>query len=97
MDTLLWRPGLQIDPKDPDDILHLEIDWSDKLGGDPISGTVVTSPSGISAAVVSYTDETLVISIGGGTAGGFYVVTFAVDTAAGQHFERSITVPVDEL
>ncbi len=99
MNTVLWRPGLQLEPKDPDDVVLIEVQWADKLGSDTIASAAVTvSPSGaLTATVDSFTTDTQILRISGGVAGVFYAVTPEVDTAASQHFERSVVVPVAEL
>lgn len=97
MKTILWRPGLQLDAKDPADIVLLEVQWADRLDTDTISSASVSADAGITVSVDSSTDDTQVLKIAGGTDREFYTVTATIDTVAGQRFERSVVVPVAEL
>ena len=95
MQTILWREGLQLDPKDPGDAFLLQIDWTDRLGGEAISAASSSAQTGLTVTDHSNTDVLQVLRVSGGTDGEFYRVTAIVDTA-NQHFERSITIPVAE-
>lgn len=96
MRTVIWQPDLQIDPKDPSDALLMEIDWTDRLGGETISTPGFTAPAGITVTAFSNTTTHQVLKISGGTPGAFYKITAEIDTA-NQHFERSFTLPVRDL
>ena len=92
-----WEEGLEIDPKDPSDVLQLVIDWSSKLGNDVINVANVSAEAGLNVNNLSHTDSLQTIEISGGSADRYYDVTVSISTASGQAFERSFTQPVKEL
>jgi len=97
MSTLLWRPGLELPPKDPADELLIEIQWEDRLGSSSIATATVTAQTGLTASVDSNDATRQVLRLAGGQDGEFYRVTAVIDSADGQHFERSFMLPVAEL
>lgn len=69
MRILQWRPGLRIDPLDPDSSRAYTIDFSDWLGttGNTLASATVPTPTGITASITSTDDTSAVLSVSGGT------------------------------
>ena len=87
------------DDKDPDDVLDYEIDWSTWLtasGGDTISSSTWTVPTGITKTTDSHTTTTTTIWLSGGTAGTTYTLTNEIVTAGGRTKDQSVRVKVKD-
>jgi hypothetical protein len=97
MTTIIWHKDLQLDPMDVSDELIIKIDWSDKLGTDVIDLASHKTQAGITVEDYANTDTIQYLRIHTPTAEGFYKITAVIDTPTPQHFERSFTVPVEEL
>ncbi|HJQ58207.1 MAG TPA: hypothetical protein VJ890_14970 [Vineibacter sp.] len=92
-ETLRWPP------KDPDEDLDYEIDWTDRLrslpaaANDTISGTPSWSVSGSGLAIgtggkaPTATETSTKVWLSGGTAGQVYDVTCRITTTGGRTME----------
>jgi len=83
------------DPKDPDEVLDYEIDWTDRLDGD----TIVTStwpivPVGITKNSDAHTTTASTIWLSGGTLGAAYDLTCRITTAGGRTMDQSVRIGV---
>ena len=84
--------------KDPSGVRDYSIDWSAVLDSAETipSDATWTVPAGITKDAQSITGDITTIRLSGGTAGTSYTVTANITTSAGQKFERSIFIRVDE-
>lgn len=81
--------------KDPQAILDYQIDWSSWLqGGDTISASTWTVPSGLTRTNDVFTSTTTTVWLSGGTAGQRYEVINHVTTAGGREDDRTIYISV---
>jgi hypothetical protein len=87
-----------LSPKDPNDVLDYEVNWSQWL---PTGDTIATSewfvPDGITQDSESNTNTTTTIWLSGGTAGQSYALTNRITTTQGRQRDRTITIRVREL
>ena len=78
------------DPKDPDEVLDYELDWSDRLtDGDEISSASWLTPDGITVDSSSHTATVVTIWLSGGTTGETYTLTSRVVTTGGRTMDHS--------
>ena len=88
------------DPKDPDEILDYEINWSAPDGARLSPGdTIVTStwpviPAGITKNSDSHTTTSSTIWLSGGTIGATYELTCRITTAGGRTHDQSVKLQV---
>ncbi len=61
---------------------------------DTVSGATVTADTGVTAALVAYTDTLITVRISGGTAGTTYAVGIIVTTAGGDTFDLLVNYEV---
>lgn len=102
--------SLRWDPKDPDEVLDYDVDWTDALysaaelaqvlGGatvvpaDTISTSTFILPTGITANSTSNTTTDTKVWLSGGTNGVSYNILNRVVTAGGRSFDRTIKLKV---
>ena len=87
--TLKW------DPKDPDEVLDYEIDWSGRLAtGDTIATSTWIVPTGITKNSDTYTTTKSIIWLSGGTIGETYVFTCRITTAANRTHDQSVKLQI---
>lgn len=87
-------------PKDVDDILDYEIDWSSALEGDVVTSSGwTTSPSGLTKSSESIAADggSTKVWLAAGTAGITYTIINTIGTRAGRAFSRSVTLTVSSL
>ncbi len=82
-------------PKGPGENLDYQIDWSDWLGTDTITGSPTwTIPAGLVAGTVSNTTTTANQFLSGGEIGQDYPIDHTIVTAAGRTASRRFIVQV---
>lgn len=84
-------------PKDPDEVLDYELDWSARLGADVIA----TSEFSIAAGDVvkdddDKTDTTTKIWLSGGTVGGDNLVRNRITTTGGRTMDQTVRLKVQQ-
>ena len=82
-------------PKDPEEILDYEIDWTKRLAGDTIFSSTFTVPVG--DAVVdtsSHTTTTATVWLSGGTLDETCEVLNHVVTAAGREMDQTVKLKI---
>jgi hypothetical protein len=72
------------DPKDPDELLDYQVDWTQPLAGDLISTSTWIVPDGIEAGQEANTTTTATIWLSGGEVGKDYSLINRITTAAGR-------------
>lgn len=83
-------------PKDPDEVLDYQVDWSARLGtGDTIATSTWDIPTGITAASDSNDTTTATIWLSGGSSGSVYVLTNTITTTIGRTFEQQVRLAVN--
>ncbi len=81
-------------PKDPDEVLDYEIDWSPRLGADTILTSTWTVPAGIIKASDSHTTTTTTVWLSGGTLLASLELTNRVVTAGGRTMDQSVKIKI---
>ncbi len=82
-------------PKGPGETLDYQIDWSDWLGTDTISGSPTWGiPAGLVTGTASNTTTTATQFIGGGQPGMDYAIDHTVVTAGGRTASRRFIIQV---
>ena len=83
--------------KDPDAILDYGWDWSAWLsGGDTISASSWTVPTGLTTPANSRTTTTTTVWLSGGTAGAQYEVINRITTTGGRTDDRTIVIQCEQ-
>lgn len=82
--------------KDPSARLDYQIDWSAWLDTDTIATSEWTVPTGLTKYSDSFTANSAIVWIEGGTAGEEYPVTNQITTTGGRIDQRSIKIVVRE-
>jgi len=85
--------------KDPNAVLNYDFDWSDWLGtGEVISSIDVAADTGLTVDSSSNTDDTVTVTLSGGTVGESYTVRCRITTnsSPAQTDDRSMTVTIAE-
>jgi len=92
-----WVEGLLV-TRDQDDVDDWKFDWSDWLGTDTISSSVVAVESGLTKDSDSITDSSTSVTVwlSGGIVGSEYKVTSSIVTTAGREKDRSVTFLIVE-
>jgi hypothetical protein len=84
------------DPKDPNDEVDYQVDWTHLLGADSIATSQWNIPDGLTGVSMSKTMTTTTVFVNGGTSGEDYTIINRVVTGDGRTFERYVIVPVRE-
>ena len=83
------------DPKDPNDIIDLWIDWTNVLpAGVTIASQTITLPTGITVVSSSFTNTWTRVRLSGGTNGNSYAINCAVTGSDGEIFNMLPTLQV---
>lgn len=83
------------DPKDPDEVLDYEVDWTARLDGDTIvTSTWPTVPAGITKDSDSHTATQSTIWLSGGTLGATYDLTCRITTVGGRTMDQTVRIGV---
>lgn len=84
-------------PKDPDEVLDYQIDWSERLNGDTISTSTWTI-SGTDSLLVEDSNEISgdlsIVWLSAGTLGKKYTLTNRITTAAGRTMDQSVNLRI---
>jgi hypothetical protein len=89
--------ALKWDPKDPNEVLDYEIDWSARLkSGDTISAASWITPAGITVDSNSFTDTTVTVWLSGGTLNDVYTITSRVVTSGGRTMDQSVQLKIKD-
>ena len=86
--------ALKWPPKDPDEVLDYELDWTDRLAGDTISTSSWTVPTGITKASDTKTTTVTTVWLSGGTIGTKYELTNRIVTAGGRTMDQSVDISI---
>lgn len=86
--TLKW------DPKDPDEVLDYQIDWSGRLKDDTIQTSIWIVPPDITKNSDTHTDTTSTIWLSGGTEGLRLSITCRITTAGGRTMDQSVQLQI---
>jgi hypothetical protein len=81
-------------PKDPDEVLDYQIDWSAPLAGDVITTSTWTVPTGLVGGIEQNTNTTTTIWLSGGTLDQDYQVHNRITTAAGRTRDQTCILKV---
>jgi hypothetical protein len=81
-------------PKDPDEVLDYQVDWTDRLDEDTITSSDWTVPDGITQDSESSSTTTATIWLSGGTLGDTYVLLNRVVTAGGRTMDQSVRLKI---
>lgn len=88
------------DPKDPDEVLDYELDWSTRLAtGDTItasSWSIATGDEELVIGETSFTDSTTTLWLSGGTLSTTYKVLNRVTTAQGRVHDKTTYLRIRE-
>lgn len=89
--ALTWE-----EPKDPDEVLDYQIDWSGRLDeADTIATSTWTVPDGLTeGAPDSFDDTTTTVWLTGGTLGTTYDLLNRVTTAGGRTMDQTMKLKV---
>ena len=79
-------------PKDPEEYLDYEVDWTGLLNGDVITSSTWFVPVGVIGDNESFNDTSTVIWLSGGTAGQNYALINTIHTAEGRIREQTCTL-----
>lgn len=83
------------DPKDANEVLDYELDWSARLkSGDTIQSATWIVPDGIVKDSDSHTDTAVTIWLSGGTTNETYTLTSRVVTAGGRTMDWSVQLKI---
>lgn len=85
-------------PKDPDEVLDYQIDWSERLNGDTISTSSWTISGTGTTPLVEDSNEVSgdlsIVWLSGGTLGVKYTLTNRITTAAGRTMDQSVNLRI---
>jgi hypothetical protein len=82
-------------PKDPDEVLDYNIDWSPRLTSpDVISASEWFVPDGLVADNEEMSDSSTTIWLSSGTTGEVYEVLNRVDTVEGRIMDQTVTLKI---
>jgi hypothetical protein len=82
-------------PKDPDEVLDYNIDWSPRLTSpDVISASEWIVPDGLVVENEIMTDNSTTIWLSSGTTGEAYDVLNRVDTMEGRTMDQTVTLKI---
>lgn len=86
---------LQVIEKHPDAVLDYGFEWEDWLtGSDTITASTWTVDTGITEDSSTFTNDTTVIWLSGGTVGDTYEVANEITTVGGRTDKRTIVIKV---
>ena len=91
---------LKLPEKAPAEKLDYEMDFSDVLGTDTITGTPTVTGAGITVAStppISHADGIVTFWLSGGAEGSDGTVTVTITTAAGRTFERAAAILINKI
>lgn len=87
--ALIWPP------KDPEEVLDYDIDWTKRLAGDTISASVFTVPEGdVVVGSSTNTTTTTKVWLSGGTLGETCEVLNHITTAGGRQMEQTVKLKI---
>lgn len=87
--TLSWSP------KDPDEILDYDIDWSDRLGDDTISNSSWTLVSGtVVIGTTQISDTATKVWLSGGMLGETCYIENLITTAGGRTYDQTVKLRI---
>jgi len=84
-------------PKDPDEVLDYQIDWSDRLTSETIltsAWTISGSDSVLSEDSNSIAGESTVIWLSAGTLGVRYTLTNRITTSGGRTMDQTVRLKI---
>jgi len=84
-------------PKDPNDILDYDIDWSRRLdAGETITnaGFVQVNDAGLTILTTSFTDSVAKVWLSGGTGGMTAELTCTINTSAGRQMDKTVPLVI---
>ena len=81
-------------PKDADEFLDYQIDWTDRLALDNIATSVWTVPVGITGSQQSNGAKTTTIWFAGGTAGVTYKIQNRITTSGGRTMDQTVGLQI---
>jgi hypothetical protein len=81
-------------PKDPDEILDYQIDWSDRLFSDAIVSSVWTVPPGLVGGAQSIAGASTVLWLSGGSLGQTYKIHNRVVTSGGRTLDQTVGLQI---
>jgi hypothetical protein len=85
---------LQWPPKDPDEILDYQVDWTDRLGEDTIATSAFTVPAGLTKDSESSTDTAATVWLSGGTLAASYEILNRITTAGGRTMDQTVKIRI---
>lgn len=90
--------SLRWDPKDPDEEVDYQVDWSGRLDeGDTIAASAFTVPTGLTQPKpATFSDTTTTVWLGSGAAGTTYTILNRVTTAGGRIYDQSVKIRIKE-
>lgn len=77
-------------PKDPDELLDYQVDWTDRLAADNIQTSSWVVPAGLTQSLPSFTSKTATIWFSGGTIGQTYKVLNRIVTSGGRTMDQTV-------
>lgn len=81
-------------PKDPDEVLDYQIDWSARLDDDTIDTSTWIVPDGIVGDDESNTDTATTIWLSGGTLGTTYDIVNRIETDGGRTMDQTARIKI---
>lgn len=81
-------------PKDPDEVLDYQIDWTARLDGDTIDTSDWIMPNSITKDSATFSDTASTIWISGGLLGSSVVLTNRITTAGGRTMDQSVKLQI---
>lgn len=91
--------SLKWDPKDPDEVVDYQVDWSARLDeGDAIASSTwsVSVGAGLVIASNTFSDTTTTVWLSAGDAGVNYTLLNRVTTSGGRTFDQSVKLRIKE-
>lgn len=85
---------LRWDPKDPDEVLDYDVDWTDHLDGDTISTSTWILPDSLTKISDSHTDSFTKIWLSGGIINTTVTLTNVIVTVGGRVLTQDIRLPI---
>lgn len=87
--------SLKWPPKDPDEVLDYQIDWSKRVANtDAIVSSTWIVPTGITKDSDSFTDFATIIWLSSGTLDEEYTLTNRVTTTEGRTMDQSVDIKI---
>jgi hypothetical protein len=91
--------ALVLPSKDPDDVLDYAFDWTERLDGDRIVGSVFSVNGGDGSLRVEHSSVNADLAktqfwLSGGTTGTTYSITNRVNTAAGRKYDQTAEITI---